>query len=282
MKISACIITYNQAPFIRKCIEGALLQKTSFDYEIIIGDDNSTDGTFEICKWYADEFPDLIKLIRRPINVGMVGNWLKTISECSGDYIAICEGDDFWIDENKLHQQADFLKTNPVYNISVHDVFYVNEYNQISTSRFTEPRLLDSSKTKYSLVDYIQNECLFHTSSFMIKKSMMSSFPNFLDKVMSLDQAIFVLYCLDGFIHYINRPMSCYRIHAAGITKSKSHKSLLKSTNNQLLLFQNLDKYTDHKFHDLFARRIWKLNINRLKLFSGLHYVKQLLFKDNA
>jgi glycosyltransferase involved in cell wall biosynthesis len=279
LKVSACIITYNQAPYIKKCIDGAISQKLSFDYEIVIGDDNSKDGTLEICNSYVEKYPDLIKLISRPSNIGMVGNWLQTISECSGDIIAICEGDDFWIDENKLQIQAEFLQQNPNYNISVHDVLYTNQTDDITDKRFTAPRFLGKPQNGFTLLDYIKNECLFHTSSFVIKKSMLKSFPEFLNSVMSLDQAIFILYCLDGLIHFINEPMSCYRVHSSGITNSVAHKNLLKSTNNQLTLFYELNKYTNYQFHELFSIRIRKLLFNKFKLLSGLYHLKNLVFK---
>lgn len=116
-KVSACIITYNQESFIRKCLEGAVSQVVNFDYEIIIGDDCSSDNTKQICIEYSTKYPNLIKYTKRNNNLGMIGNWIATISECEGKYIALCEGDDYWTDPYKLQKQVDFLEANPDYSI---------------------------------------------------------------------------------------------------------------------------------------------------------------------
>ncbi|MGB8320773.1 MAG: glycosyltransferase family 2 protein, partial [Ignavibacteriaceae bacterium] len=86
--ISACIITYNQEKYIEKCIRGAVEQDLNISYEILIGDDCSADKTSEICGYYAKEYPDLIKHFRREKNLGMNGNWIETIKNCKGKYIA--------------------------------------------------------------------------------------------------------------------------------------------------------------------------------------------------
>lgn len=115
MKVSACIITYNQEDYIAQCLDGALFQIVDFEYEIVIGDDKSTDGTLDICKKYAEKYPTKIRLIAREQNLGMMGNWIKTLTACHGKYIAICEGDDYWTDPLKLQKQVDFLESNEDY-----------------------------------------------------------------------------------------------------------------------------------------------------------------------
>jgi glycosyltransferase involved in cell wall biosynthesis len=121
MKVSACIITYNQEDYIVQCLEGALSQIVDFEYEIVIGEDKSTDRTLEICKFYADKYPDKIRLIHREKNLGVIGNWTKTLKECSGDYLALCEGDDYWTDPLKLQKQVDFLEQNKEYIACQHN-----------------------------------------------------------------------------------------------------------------------------------------------------------------
>ena len=120
MKVSACIIAYNHENYIIDCLEGALSQKVNFDYEIVIGEDKSTDATLKICEEYVSRYPDKIRLIKRDVNLGMMGNWTDTIKSCQGKYIAICEGDDYWTDPLKLQKQVDFLEVNPDYTFCVH------------------------------------------------------------------------------------------------------------------------------------------------------------------
>ena len=118
IKVSACIITYNHEKFIEDCLEAAISQKLDFDYEIIIGEDKSTDNTLAICKEYERAYPELIRVIERPENLGLIGNWMDTLDQCRGDYIAMCEGDDFWTDFLKLQKQVSFLENNPDYALS--------------------------------------------------------------------------------------------------------------------------------------------------------------------
>lgn len=119
--VSVCCITYNHAPYISQCVDGFLMQKTSFPYEIIINDDCSSDGTTEILKEYAEKYPDLIQLILHDENQYSKGirRILATFVYplVKGKYIAICEGDDYWTDPNKLQKQVDFLESHPDYGL---------------------------------------------------------------------------------------------------------------------------------------------------------------------
>lgn len=114
--VSICCITYNHVSYIRQCIEGFLMQKTNFSYEIIINDDCSTDGTTEIMKEYVDKYPNLIIPIYHDENQyqkgkrGMFQKFVFPIAK--GKYIAMCEGDDYWIDPMKLQKQIEFLDNN--------------------------------------------------------------------------------------------------------------------------------------------------------------------------
>lgn len=121
VKVSVRITTYNHAPYIRQAIEGVLMQQTDFNFELCIGEDDSTDGTREICKEYAAKYPDKVRLFLRQkkdkiyVNGRMTGkyNSRQTLKACRGKYIAALEGDDFWIDPKKLQIQFDFMEANP-------------------------------------------------------------------------------------------------------------------------------------------------------------------------
>jgi glucosyltransferase len=127
--VSVCMITYNHALYICDAIEGVLLQKTNFSLELVIGEDCSTDTTREICYKYQERYPNLIKLLLRKENLGMKRNFIDTISACKGKYIALCEGDDYWIDPYKLQKQVDILEQNSEFGIVYTDIdiYYQNE-----------------------------------------------------------------------------------------------------------------------------------------------------------
>ncbi|NLK92600.1 MAG: glycosyltransferase family 2 protein [Bacteroidales bacterium] len=118
--LSIVTITYNHEPFIAKTIEGVLMQQVKFPIELIIAEDCSTDGTRAICQQYAEQYPDLIRLITSESNVGAVANERRAILAARGKYIAFCEGDDYWTDPLKLQKQVDFLESHPDYSVTFH------------------------------------------------------------------------------------------------------------------------------------------------------------------
>lgn len=123
--VSICCITYNHAPYIKECIEGFLMQKTTFPIEILIHDDCSTDGTTEIIKDYEKQYPDLIFPLYEEENQYQKGKAseidLYNYKRARGKYIAYCEGDDYWTDPLKLQKQVDFMEANPDYSVCFHD-----------------------------------------------------------------------------------------------------------------------------------------------------------------
>lgn len=118
--LSVVTITYNHKPYIRKCIEGVLMQKVNFPMEFIIAEDCSTDGTRAICEEYASKYSELIRLIISNTNIGCNPNELRAMTAAKGKYIAYCEGDDFWTDPLKLQKQVDFLESHPEYSVCFH------------------------------------------------------------------------------------------------------------------------------------------------------------------
>jgi glycosyltransferase involved in cell wall biosynthesis len=124
--VSVKMITYNHAPYIRRAVEGVLQQKTNFPFELVIGEDCSTDGTREIVFEYERRYPDLVRVIYSKHNVGASANNRQTAKACSGKYLAFCEGDDFWHDPGKLQKQVGYLESHPECGLvySGYDVYH--------------------------------------------------------------------------------------------------------------------------------------------------------------
>lgn len=122
-RASIMVITYQHGAMIAECIESLLAQQTTFPFEIVIGEDGSDDGTKEICRDYANRYPDIIRLYERDQTkkVYLFGrasgkhNLLQSMLDCRGEFVAFCEGDDYWIDPYKLQRQVDWLDANPTY-----------------------------------------------------------------------------------------------------------------------------------------------------------------------
>jgi glycosyltransferase involved in cell wall biosynthesis len=111
------MIAYNHEGFISEAINGVMMQQTNFPIELVIGEDCSTDNTRKICLEYKEKYPDKIRLLLPESNLGMMNNFLQTLRACTGKYIALCEGDDYWTDPYKLQKQVDFLEKNEKYGM---------------------------------------------------------------------------------------------------------------------------------------------------------------------
>lgn len=112
-KISVAVITYNQETTIRQTLDSILAQKGEFDLEVVIGEDCSTDNTYAICADYAMRYPNVVKLLPNTKNLGIMANFARVMKACTGDYVGICAGDDYWCDEHKLQKQLDYFHAHP-------------------------------------------------------------------------------------------------------------------------------------------------------------------------
>ena len=149
--VSVKMITYNHAPYIAQAIEGVLQQEANFPFELVIGEDCSTDGTREIVFEYRKKYPDIIRVITSEQNVGARKNGYRTEKACRGKYIAFCEGDDYWHCPDKLQKQADYMESHPEC-VMVHsdcDYYYTATGKRIKSSnkykKVSQPHNLDIS-----------------------------------------------------------------------------------------------------------------------------------------
>ncbi len=108
--VSVCMTTYNHEKYISQAIESVLCQRTTFSFEVVIGEDCSTDNTLAICRQYEAQYPDIVRVITSEHNIGMHANYRRTIEACRGKYIAMCDGDDWFSDENKLQMQVEMIE----------------------------------------------------------------------------------------------------------------------------------------------------------------------------
>lgn len=115
--VSICCITYNHEKYIAQCLDGFLMQKTTFPFEIVISNDCSTDNTHRIIQEYVNRYSHIFREVSPTENLGMINNFYHALNSCTGKYIAFCEGDDYWIDDKKLQMQVDFFEKNPEYGM---------------------------------------------------------------------------------------------------------------------------------------------------------------------
>lgn len=211
LTLSVCIISYNHEKYIKEAIEGVLNQETNFPFEIVVGDDASTDKTIQILKKLQTKYPKRLKVLNRKTNLGMIKNFKNTYQQCKGKYVAILEGDDYWTDKQKLQKQVNFLEAHPKYMLSGHAVNIYNEKTK-TLKKFPKKTL----PQKITLADTLSFGTLAPTCSLVVRRTSIEKFPIWFDKAHSADWAFHILPLKNGFMKFHNEIMGVYRRHEAG------------------------------------------------------------------
>lgn len=229
-KVSVHIITYQHANYIRQAIDSVLMQKTNFHFEVIIGDDDSTDGTREICIEYAEKYPEQIRLFlhQRENNIKVLDRpshlfqYTYNSFNLRGEYIAVNSGDDYWTDEYKLQKQVDFLEANIGYSMCFTDYYVVNEDSEIiNNNPLDEDRKRDVGLLSV-LGSNSQNCVLPPTQTVVLRKiDLLNYIPEGFLKSLNEDLFLFSIFLQIGDAAYLNFKSACYRHHEGSINSSK-------------------------------------------------------------
>jgi glycosyltransferase involved in cell wall biosynthesis len=219
------VLTYNHAEFVAQALESVLSQKASFEWEIVVGDDCSTDGTREILKSYARKHPERIRLLLHPQGLGphelhLAGNnnLLVTYRACRGEYVALLDGDDYWADDSKLEKQVRFLDANPSCSLCCHAVAV-----QYSGERGVhwDPTIGVSPKEICSIEDILRLDTKpeMPTPSMMIRKRSLREVPGWFNGMFNSDYALQVLLAERGNVGFLSDCMAVHRKHAGGASR---------------------------------------------------------------
>lgn len=226
MKVSVSIITYNQEDFIAQAIESVLMQKTNFDFEILIGDDGSSDGTCAIIEQYQAENPDRIRIFHHDrssvlqLTSHPTGKWnlMNNLSHATGEYIALLDGDDYWTDPLKLQKQVDFLETHPTYGICFTHTYSVHCNKQ---GRETERRLVrpPGGKATYTVEDLLMRH-IGSTCTAVFRNHLRGGFPEWFGSSPFGDWPLYVLSALQGPIGFLEVVTAAHRVYQQSIWSS--------------------------------------------------------------
>ncbi|MEW6334498.1 MAG: glycosyltransferase [Thermodesulfobacteriota bacterium] len=213
MKVSVCMITYNHEKFIGQAIESVMMQQADFDYELVIGEDCSTDRTRAVVVDYAGRHPDRIRPLLRERNLGMNPNFVQTFQSCHGEYVALLDGDDYWTDPLKLQKQADYLSSYPDHAACFHAVSFIHE-NSSKEQKISRP---PDRRAEYSLSDVLGDKYYWiHASSMFVRNHLIEEFPEWFYEMPMGDLPFIILNARKGRIGYMDDVMSTYRIHEEG------------------------------------------------------------------
>ena len=217
-KLSICCITYNHANFIRQALDGFVMQKTNFPFEVIIHDDASTDGTADIIREYEQKYPEIIRPTYQSENQWSKGvNVLKTFvyPKIQGQYVALCEGDDYWTDENKLQKQVDYLEAHPDVSVCFHPVKVIWEDGSQPDSIFPQPKYR-FNKTVLTLEDLLKHNFI-QTNSVVYRWNLKGKENTIPDGILPIDYYMHLLHAQVGKIGFLHDVMAVYRRHAGGV-----------------------------------------------------------------
>lgn len=263
LKVSICCVTYNHEKFIRKCLDGFLLQQTNFPIEVIIHDDASTDGTQRIIEEYNNKYPGIFFPLFQKENQYQKGirgmNAKFNFPRCTGKYIALCEGDDFWNDPHKLQKQVDFLESNPDYFISGHDANIIDESETI----ISNSKLPAICKRDCSTIEL--QKCFFVLTLSMCFRNVpeLMQMPEELYKASNADTFMISFFGKFGKYKYMADIVpATYRIHSDGIWAMRNELEKQIMTKNT---FRQLRKY----YASVSNRRMELYHSKMLLKFSG-------------
>lgn len=250
--VSVCVFTHNHEKYIAQCLESILMQRTSFKYEIIIGEDYSKDNTRRICESFKAMYPQNITLLDRGKNLGICENMFDTLKNASGEYLALIDGDDYWIHPFKLQNQFEYLEANREINMVFHQTIRINELTK-AIDLFVK-----DEKSIYKFDDILDKWIIATGAMFFRKEAM--DYPEFLLHTHNFDLAIQLIVnrnCKEiGFLKDI---MSVYRINSGSNTYSPNYDSL-NTWKRLKLLFEEFDEYSSHKYSEKIEAKITELN----------------------
>lgn len=260
IKVSVVCTAYNHAKYIEKTLDGFVMQKTNFDFEVIVHDDASTDNTAEIIKEYANKYPNLIIPILQSENqYSKKIDILKTYIAChiKGKYMALCEGDDYWTDSYKLQAQYDALENNPNCGICVGLSRCCDEKGNLldktipsKSCGFNETGIIKKDTIIKTLFSY--NSYPFQTSSYFYRNT--DELFLLFDKLIPFDRYLLLSIASIYDFFYINQEMSMYRMLSKNSWSSKKSANTFTKNSSALIFINNdfiFDRETDYKYHNL-------------------------------
>lgn len=255
MMVSICCLTYNHVHYIKACLDGFLMQKTTFQFEILIHDDASTDGTTDIIREYEAKFPNIVKPIYQSKNqysIGVKPTFKYNFPRAKGKYIAMCEGDDYWTDPLKLQKQVDFLNSNEDFNICF---TYSNKVNHKGENIENTDALRPIIHTSYTIL--VGKKFQTRTCTMLFRGGLLSSMAK-IKSVYNGDTWLKIYATKDSKGITLPFISAVYRVHSGGVWstistneqnrrsyfdwKQKFHYAIENNLRSTFLIFYNMSK----------------------------------------
>jgi glycosyltransferase involved in cell wall biosynthesis len=256
MKVSVAMVTYNHEKYLAKALDSVLMQKTDFDFEIVIGEDCSTDNTRSILLDYKKRFPDVLQVILNDTNLGMYRNGAQVLQACRGEYIAMLDGDDYWTSPDKLQKQASFLDSHRDCSTCFHDAWIIHEDESREKTHYRP------AQKEFSTVEDLLVENFIPTAAVMYRRGLWQKAPEWAETLKMGDWIIHILNAHHGRVGYIDETMAVYVIHRGGVWSTRAWEFHALSV---IELFEALDRHLEPKYSRIIRRvlRWWNFALSK-------------------
>lgn len=263
-ELTVIVMTYNQVSYIKKAIDSILMQKIDIDFDILIHDDCSDDGTYEILCKYKNKIPNKIHIIRQKERRFLIDGFNMMIFKyivpnISSRFVAYCDGDDYWCDEHKLQKQYDFMIQNPQYSMCFHSAYQLRDEGDMSSNWFF------GDECDIEMCDVINDRpgIRVPTSSIFLQSSSFKDFSEWRMMFPVEDVPMYMTALLHGKVHRFSEKMCVYRQFASGSYTAQlrlDEQKVLKHAKETIDAITFFDKDTDFKYHNLVILQIGRYN----------------------
>lgn len=259
MKVSVLVVTYNHEKSVAQALDSVLMQQVSFDYEIIITEDCSTDSTRDIIIGYQERYPDRIRSLLSEHNLGLLVVLVRGIQASQGQYIALLDGDDYWTSPHKLQKQVDFLDNHPECVTCFHNVLVFYDDNSQEPYYSNPP-----DQKEISTLEDLLEGCFIMTCSTMFRRSVLGKLPDWFSTTEVVgDWAAHIAVAEYGEIGYINEVMGAYRKHSGGAWSGLSERQQIEIG---IKLYGIMNANLNLRYNETIKRMIFKLYYDLAKV----------------
>ncbi|MDH4186830.1 MAG: glycosyltransferase [Nitrospira sp.] len=252
-RLSVLLVTFNHENYIRQSLRSLFGQVFNGPIELVIADDGSSDNTLAIIRQYEGKDQRFhCKYLDNKANLGIAKNYQRGFAACSGEYVAVLEGDDYWVNPIKLQRQSDFLDAHWECDLCSVNYFVYEE----ERAQFTARAPIGDGHRFIGARDLIADNLVGNFSTCMYRKSALDALPKNLFDIKSYDWIVNICVARQSLIGFLERPMSVYRLHSAGAWAQMPHIEKLKTQLDLIPIYDELTSYTFHADFDMLTRRL--------------------------
>lgn len=259
--VSVCVMTYNHVGFIGRCLDSILEQKTDFVFEICLGEDESSDGTRELCEEYAAAHPDCIRLLlhsREDVvfvngNPTAQGNFSNTMKQARGEYMILCDGDDYWSDPLKLQKQVDYLEANRDMVGCFHRIAKVSQHGEVLCPDCGPP---PKNLPRYSQAMFLEFGGFAPLFSVLFRNHYRDGLPPWFMEIEYVDLPLHILNTSWGDYGFIDEVMGCYRIHQGGMSNGARRAKVVSMALDSYMVMGRNIVFADEKAYSKGVRAL--------------------------